>query len=285
MAGLITGIVAAVTATIGAGMSFANAAKQRRKASQASQDSKILMNQARARMQQNAYDNVNVPIEAYDRAFRENTAQQMQAIQSLQGADARTLAAGIGKVGAVGTASNESQRLALGKDLYENEKMKAKAQNEIRDELVSMDVGAARDQRQMQSDAQEARVASITSGLNALATTASTVTSALGPYKDTVSNKNAEKYLAKIDSKQIKGEQIFKDVANKDGTILKNQAVLDEGGNITYKKVTNKEQIEAVNNMPVDVGGKMVLYKNLSRKERNQFLKGLDPTKVDYSIF
>ena len=58
-----------------------------------------------------AYENIKLPTESYDRAFKANTAQQRQALEALQGADARTLAAGVGKVGALGTASNEKQRL------------------------------------------------------------------------------------------------------------------------------------------------------------------------------
>ena len=177
----------------------------------------------------------------------------------------------------------------MGKDLYTNAKLKAEAQNAIRDELVSMDVGAAKDQRQMQSDAQEAQAAAITSGINALATVGATVGSAMGPYKAGKENKNAELLLAKLDSTQIKGDQILGDVANADGTILKNQAITDSKGDPTYASVSHGQQLEAIKNLPVDVGGgEMVLYKNLSRKQRKAYLAkiGVEETKfTEYGIF
>ena len=140
-AAIIIGSIAAATGLAGMGIGLGQAAKQRRAASQAKSDSERLMQQARAQIQKDAFENIKLPTESYDRAFRANTAQQRQALEALQGADARSLAAGVGKVGAVGTASNEEQRLKMGKDLYALELQKAQSANQIRDELVGMDVG------------------------------------------------------------------------------------------------------------------------------------------------
>ena len=126
------------------------------------------MQQAKNRMEQNMFDNLKIPLEAYDRGFRANTAQQRQAIESLQGADARTLAAGIGKVGALGTASNEAMRIAMGEDLYKLELEKAREEQKIKENLVDMDTGQAQDFMKMSQDEQAASTQSVTGGVQAL---------------------------------------------------------------------------------------------------------------------
>jgi hypothetical protein len=166
--GIAAGIASAGVGIAGAGVSFAQSAKQRRKASQAAADSKRVMQQAKTRMEQNMFDELKIPLEAYDRGFRENTAQQRQAIESLQGADARSLAAGIGKVGALGTASNEAMRMAMGTDLYKLELEKAREAQKIKDNLVDMEVGEAQDFMNMSQDQQAASTQSVTGGIQAL---------------------------------------------------------------------------------------------------------------------
>ena len=202
MSGLITAIIGATVAVGTSAASFANAAKQKSKASQAERDSKQLMQQARAKIQQNVYDKLNVPLESYERSYRENTAQQLQSIQALQSADARSLAAGIGKVGALGVASNEADRIAMGKDLYTLGMEKAKASERIRDELVGMDVGGAQDAVQMKRDAEEAKAAAITSGLEGIGSAVSAVGAAMPTYSTTKATKRAGK-LGNVISNQL----------------------------------------------------------------------------------
>ena len=202
MSGLITAIVGATVAVGSSAASFAQAAKQKSKASQAERDSKQLMQQARARMQQNVFDELNVPLESYERSFRENTAQQRQAIQALQGADARSLAAGIGQVGALGVTANEANRLSMGKDLYNLGLEKAKASERIRDELVGMDVGGAQDALQMERDAEIAKASAITSGLEGIGSAVSAVGAAMPTYSKTTATKRSGK-LGNIISNQL----------------------------------------------------------------------------------
>ena len=186
MSGIITGAVlagiAATSGLIGMGKSFSDAAKQRRKASQAERDSKILMQEAKAKMQKNFYEGLTLPTEAYDRAFRGNAVQQKQAIESLQGADARTLAAGIGKVGALGMTANEAERLTMGKDLFALDLTKAENAQNINDELVGMDVGQAKDQMAMAGDLRVASAASTLSGIQSGIAGLSAAASAVPTY-------------------------------------------------------------------------------------------------------
>ena len=219
MSGLITAIIGATVAVGTSAASFAKAAKQKSKASQAERDSKQLMQQAKARMQQNVYDELNVPLESYERGFRENTAQQRQAIQALQGADARSLAAGIGKVGALGVTANEANRLSMGKDLYNLGLEKAKASERIRDELVGMDVGGAQDAVQMQRDAEEAKAAAITSGLEGIGSAVSAVGAAMPTYSKTGATKRAAKLASILETDRISPiQQLMRDPNPKSAT-------------------------------------------------------------------
>ena len=153
VASIILGSVAAATSLTGAGMSFGQAAKQRKAQEKAERESQALMQQARDRMQTRFFEQLQLPTEAYDRQFRENTAQQKLSLQALQESDPRTLAAGVGKVAAAGVAGNQLLQEQMSKELFELQKLKADEQRAINQELVGMDVGEAASQNLMARDA------------------------------------------------------------------------------------------------------------------------------------
>jgi len=190
-AAIILGSIAAATGLAGMGIGLGQAGKQRRAASQAKADSERLMQQARNRMMADNFENIKLPTESYDRAFRENTAQQRQAIDSLQSADARSLAAGIGKVSAAGTAANEEQRLVMGKDLYDLELKKAQNAEAIKNELVGMDVGQARDLTTMSADSREAAAASTMGAIQSGVAGVSALASSLPDYFKSAADRKA----------------------------------------------------------------------------------------------
>jgi hypothetical protein len=190
-AAIILGSIAAATGLAGMGIGLGQAGKQRRAASQAKADSERLMQQARNRMMADNFENIKLPTESYDRAFRENTAQQRQAIDSLQSADARSLAAGIGKVSAAGTAANEEQRLVMGRDLYDLELKKAQNAEAIKNELVGMDVGQARDLTTMSADSREAAAASTMGAIQSGVAGVSALASSLPDYMKSGADRKA----------------------------------------------------------------------------------------------
>ena len=98
----------ALTSVTGGVLGFGQAAKQKAAQQRAERESNRLMQQARRNLQTKFYEQLQVPTEAYDRQFRESTAQQQQSLQALRESDPRTLAAGVGKVGAVGVAENQN---------------------------------------------------------------------------------------------------------------------------------------------------------------------------------
>ena len=174
MAGIATilgGVAAAVSATGGI-ISLGQAAKQRKAQERAERESERLMQQARQNLQTKFYEQLQVPTEAYDRQFRESTAQQKQSLQALQESDPRTLAAGVGKVGAVGVAENQKIREDMAERMFQLQQIKAKEMRDINDALVSLDAGESRTQelrareaRKLAKGATESGFASLASGL------------------------------------------------------------------------------------------------------------------------
>ena len=151
------------------GMSFGAAGKARKAADKAAKESKRLMDQARENVQQNFFEGLNVPLEAFGAEFEQNQANNQQSIQALQeSGDARNLAAGIGKVAANSALTNEKKHKKKKKDIYDLGVTKAQSRENVKQQLVGMDVGQARDESQKEKEALEARAANITQGMSSI---------------------------------------------------------------------------------------------------------------------
>ena len=182
--------MAAATAIIGAGvgvaqagMSFSQAAKQKKAADKARQESKRLMDQARKDAQQNFFEGLNVPLEAFGQQYEQNMANQQQSIQALQEGDARGLAAGIGKVGMEASENANKIRLGMQQDLYENAQMKVQAKENVKQQLIGMDVGAAKDEAMREKDMLTAQAESMKAGFEGVGAFASEAGKASALYK------------------------------------------------------------------------------------------------------
>lgn len=182
--------MAAATAIIGAGvglaqagMSFSQAAKQKKAADKARQESERLMAQARLDAQQNFFEGLNVPMEAFGQQYEQNMANQQQSIQALQEGDSRALAAGIGKVGAEASAEANKIRLGMQQDLYKNAEMKVQAKENVKQQLIGMDVGKAKDETAREKDMLTAQAESMQSGFEGVGAFASEAGKASALYK------------------------------------------------------------------------------------------------------
>ena len=136
-----------------AGMSFSQAAKARRQGETAAAASKKLMKEAERKAEVEFMQKLNVPLDAYGREYKQNLQVQQQGIQALQEGDARTVAAGVGRVGALAGQQGEQTRIAMGEALYANNKMKADSKQAVNQQLIKMNVGAAADQNMRRRDA------------------------------------------------------------------------------------------------------------------------------------
>jgi paraquat-inducible protein B len=156
-----------VASSLGGGlMSFGQAKAARSAARDARRKSEKLMRDARERAETNVYSKLNVRLDAFDEQYRQNLANQTQQIEALQEGDARALAGGIGKVAAAGTQATETTRIGMQQDLMELDKDKADAQEDVKQQLIAMDVGQAADQEKIRAEKDIEAKKAKTAGIN-----------------------------------------------------------------------------------------------------------------------
>lgn len=126
-------------------MSFGQASAAKRKANDARLKGEKLMREARERAEKNVYDKLKLPLDAFNEQYRQNAALQTQQVDALQEGGQRALAAGIGKVAAASNANTETIRIGQGKAQTQLDKLKADAEEKIKQQTISMDVSAGQD--------------------------------------------------------------------------------------------------------------------------------------------
>jgi hypothetical protein len=180
-----------VTAGLGAvniGMSLVEASKQKdlqrsaqRAAEQASAEQKRIQSQ-------NFFEALQVPTEAYEREFREGTAQQMQAVSALQEADPRMLAAGIGKVQAVASEQAAKTREDLAAELFDLEKLQAIEQGQTADQMAAIYGQELTGAQRAEAIAENTRMAQLQNALGAGAGILTGLTGNIPEYSNVSNN-------------------------------------------------------------------------------------------------
>ncbi|MGA1740421.1 MAG: hypothetical protein ACO393_06145, partial [Methylophilaceae bacterium] len=135
----MSGIAAAIgagVAVLGTGFQISQALQQTKMAKDAQRASAEALAQAKQRLDVNRFEGIQVPLESYERMMEEMTAQQKQSITSLQEADERSLAAGMGRLYAAASGETEKAREQMGKAIYDRDKMIAD-QEAMRDRALS----------------------------------------------------------------------------------------------------------------------------------------------------
>lgn len=166
----------------GSGFSFAQAAKQRKELDKANKAAQKAVSEAKALTDMNQLDKLQVPLEPYKTMSREVTAQQMQSLQALQESDARSLAAGVGKIGAVGTDYLEKVRGVMSQDIYNNDLLKAQEDIRLQNQKMTIAQSEAEGAQLAAADAQKYRNQAITQGVQGLAGAALTGVNMLPEY-------------------------------------------------------------------------------------------------------
>lgn len=219
-----------------AGMSFSQAAKARRQGETAAAASKKLMKEAEKKAEVEFMQKLNVPLDAYGREYKQNLQVQQQGIQALQEGDSRNLAAGVGRVGAAATESNEGTRIAMGKEMFDLEKMQVQEQSDINQDLKDMQVGAAADQQQISRDSDEAAAAAMQQGVASVGSAVQGAAAAIPLFPksamDNRANKLADQIMASGDPKKM-----MKTVVNQPGTTAEGQktyADLSDPNSVNY---------------------------------------------------
>ena len=183
---LVTGVAIAAAGTLASiGMNLSAAAKQSKAQSAAEQAAGEAAAKAEAEYQKEFAGGVQLPMEAYQQAGREGTAQQMQALQALQEADTRSLAAGVGKVQAAATAAQTGITEQMREDLFSLESTQMKEKMANRDQIARMNEERAMGAQTAAANAEAAKTAAITGAVTGVTSLAGQALQAAPLYKKT----------------------------------------------------------------------------------------------------
>ena len=191
-----------------AGMSFSQAARQRRAASDANKATDELMKEAERKAEVEHMQELNIPLDAYSDQEKRNIQSQQQNLQMLQEGDSRNLLAGVGVVGAQASVSAENNRINKGKDLFDLEKMQVQEKSDINQDLKDLKVGAAADQSMRSRDAQEAAAAAMQQGVSSVGSVLTGAASQMKLYSTSSADRAASKMadgILGIDAELVAG--------------------------------------------------------------------------------
>ena len=173
---VVTATVVGIAATAAStAMSFSAAAKAKEDGDKAATAAAKAMADAKKKAETDHYEGLSVPLDAYEAEFENNLAVAQQSTEALQEGDARQLAAGVGRVGAVAGAQAEDTRIAMGEQISDLQATKAESKDAINQQLIQMDVANAKEQKQIAADAAAARSAAIQQGIQGIGATVSAV--------------------------------------------------------------------------------------------------------------
>ena len=160
---IAAGVGLATTAAT-TGMSFAQAAKQKRMAAQANKDANKAMKEARARLEVNYADALSIPKEAYELEREALLSQGAQALEAGRESE-RGSAATAGRVLAAQQQGQAQTRTAMAQDLFDIEAMKLEEESRLRDLKVQLDLEEIMGLQQRQADAEAAARAARQAGI------------------------------------------------------------------------------------------------------------------------
>ncbi len=197
-------VTGAVIAVGSATMSFVQASKEKKAADKANEEAARLMADARKKAEVNQFEELSIPTEAYEAEFEANLAADQQAIESLQEGDARALAAGVGRIGAQQAEEAQETRIEMGQDLYNLDMTKAEARENVKQQLIGLDVGQAADESAKAAEAADRSAEFMQQGIESVGSAVGSV----GDEGDAYSgNKRRTNRADKLDAKNRRGLQ------------------------------------------------------------------------------
>lgn len=148
-------IIALGGAAVGGAANLVAAGRARDQQRDADRAAGRLLADARSKIEKDFYEGLKLPTEAYDQAYEANAQAQRESVEALQQADARTLAAGVGRIGALSNENVQKIRAQQAQDAFELDKLKAEGADAVNQQLAQMDVAAAQDQAARAAQADE----------------------------------------------------------------------------------------------------------------------------------
>lgn len=169
------GPIGAGLQVLGAGFQIAQAIDAKKKQRDAERAAKVALEQAKSKLAVNRLEGVQLPLDAYEAGMRETTAQQMQSLQGLREADARSLAAGVGKLQMAGDIATERTRRQMEQAITEREEAIAKEQSRIDQTLATLDLEEAAGAQSEAAQREEQFAMGLTKGVAGLGSAVQTL--------------------------------------------------------------------------------------------------------------
>jgi len=185
----VVGIVGGVSSAV---VSYSNAAKQKDLINEADREADKAMKAARSRAEIDYFEGLTIPMDAYERAFEQQLAGQQTSIEALQEGDPRNLAAGVGRVGAKALDAQEKTRIAMGNEMNRLQEKKLESKDAINQQLLQMDVAAAKEQNQRKRDAEAMQAQSYQQMISGITSAVDSADSLVGLYGPSGSGKRAD---------------------------------------------------------------------------------------------
>jgi len=164
-------------------------------------EAKRLMAAARKRAEIDEYGELEIPLDAYEAELDANIAADRQAIEALQEGDTRSLAAGVGRIGAQQTEESQKTRRDLADEMFNMEKMKADAKTQQQQQLIAMDIGEAKMQDQRSREEAERKQLATTQMWQGAGQVAQGVGSLAPLYGMSKNDKRAQKVMGNANMK------------------------------------------------------------------------------------
>jgi hypothetical protein len=255
--GAVSGGIGALSGLASFGMGIDSMVTARRKQAQAERQNKLLMEEAKRMSEKDFYAGVNIPLDAFNKQFEETLQQQQQSLQALQEGDARSVASGVGRVGALAGQQGENTRIALGEALYQNDKMKADSKQSINQQGIDINVGMAQDESLRARDANRQASQSMAGAQEGLASGLQGAAGMIPGYLQGRSDKLTSDIINQIGSMDV-----FKEGGLPQGFDASNEATRKMfTDNPLFNKLSNSEMKEMLENLK---GGKASVIQDLA---------------------
>jgi hypothetical protein len=166
-----------------AGAGFAQAAKEKRLMRDAQEAAAKYMEEAKTKIDVNYMEQLQVPLEGYEAAARQNLAIGMQSTDMLRESGQRALIGGVGKVNEQGQRFAEDQRIQMQRDLYDRDRLIAQEDSRIANQLAGLNLQQAEGAQIAAAQSDMNRAASIQGAFGNITDAATTTIEGLDLYK------------------------------------------------------------------------------------------------------
>lgn len=168
MAGVVLGIAAAVTSLASTGISFGQAAQQKRMQREAETKANQYLAKAREQIERQRMEEVQLPLKQRQLTEKARAVGMKQALEAFQETDPRAVIGGVPKAQQVDVAARAQEQAQTEQQLFQREQAIAQAKTQQDFSLANIELMGLQGAAQAAADAQKAMATGVTGGFTAL---------------------------------------------------------------------------------------------------------------------